>query len=375
MTVRILHDDLIPVSYGQFYVIGDEDDLDLPESFAGQQNGLCGAAIEAGLFLITGTHTGQVRLTVELHDAPAPPAAQEWEEVVEVSFRSGGEVQLAAWGGDGEWPLDLLPDSLYRVRYCALGMDRSREAVLSEADYDLPAKDRYLLQFWPAGREEPDAVLRQTSAAAAYWHDCARKQPPPPTAQQRAEKERLERLERERQAAEYRRRDELRRWGGREPSERLRRVGGGNVLGIVRLDRDLVDAVAEADAGTQRRVAHWAARHAYEYAGIADEDWVVPVWGALERGEPLPPPFDDAEALWRRVFPGELRFTGFVSFGPPAKPVEIHPVAAAVPALLAAVEADPLQAALEALWAAAVAYGGDVPAFLVKVREAFPELS
>ncbi|MEV2198022.1 hypothetical protein AB0I02_44650 [Streptomyces phaeochromogenes] len=32
--------------------------------------------------------------------------------------------------------------------------------------------DRYLLQFWPAP-PEPARLLKQTSGAAAYWHDFA----------------------------------------------------------------------------------------------------------------------------------------------------------------------------------------------------------
>jgi hypothetical protein len=35
--------------------------------------------------------------------------------------------------------------------------------------------DRYLLQFWPAD-PAPDAVVRQSSDIAAYWHGWAREQ-------------------------------------------------------------------------------------------------------------------------------------------------------------------------------------------------------
>ncbi|SEF35067.1 hypothetical protein SAMN05421837_107715 [Amycolatopsis pretoriensis] len=38
-------------------------------------------------------------------------------------------------------------------------------------------RDSYVLQFWPAP-PAPDAVVRQHSAAAAYWHGFARKLPP-----------------------------------------------------------------------------------------------------------------------------------------------------------------------------------------------------
>ena len=46
----------------------------------------------------------------------------------------------------------------------------------SDADVvmdDEPVVDRFLLQFWPA-EPRPDAVVRQTSDTAAYWHQAWR---------------------------------------------------------------------------------------------------------------------------------------------------------------------------------------------------------
>ncbi|HEX6682998.1 MAG TPA: hypothetical protein VF062_09400 [Candidatus Limnocylindrales bacterium] len=395
MLRRTLFQDPMPVAYGQFYVTGDDDDfLDLTESFAGQSNGLCGAAVQGGLFLITGTHSGHVQLTVELHDGQPPEATGGWEEVVEVPFLPASTmIHLQAWGGEGWWDLHLEsnPGNGFRVRYCASGMDRGREQV--GADLDELAQDEYLLQLWPIGDQvpRPDAVLRQASSHAAYWHGYAHSLPAPPTPEQRAEAERLALLERERRTEELRLRDEARRWGGRPPSERLRQVVG-NVFGIANLDRDLVDGVAEADPRTQRRIARWAARHAFTHAGIADRDWLAPVWEALDRDEPLPAPFDDPDELWRRFRPSgeEVYYESFAVFsqGGATDPfahifggdvlgsgVEVDPVSMAVPALTAATAPDPLQAALEALWAAATAYGRDVPAFLATVRREFPEVA
>jgi len=44
----------------------------LIQSLGGQENGLCGAAVPRLLFLITGLHTGQTSVTVEMLGAPAP---------------------------------------------------------------------------------------------------------------------------------------------------------------------------------------------------------------------------------------------------------------------------------------------------------------
>jgi hypothetical protein len=83
--MRVLFDGLVPVEYSQVYVCSF-DTSDMESAFAGQVNGLCGAAKPGYLFLVTGTHTGEVRFTVELHEREPPPAAEEWHEVVEAPF-------------------------------------------------------------------------------------------------------------------------------------------------------------------------------------------------------------------------------------------------------------------------------------------------
>ena len=88
-----------------------------------------------------------------------------------------------------------------------------------------------------------------------------------------------------------------RRWGGRPPGDRLRAVAA-NTIGLAGLDRDLLDALAEASPATQRRVAAWAARAACAAAGLDTIDWVAPALAALDAGTPLPAPFDD-DQRWR----------------------------------------------------------------------------
>lgn len=163
--MKILFDGEVYVHYGQLYV---ESGWEIPEdpvgaAFAGQENGLCGAAWPGFLFMVTGLHTGHVGFTVELRDT-APPVDDFWEDIAEVSFRPTGEdVALVQWAGEAAWPLDLKQVDM-RVRYCAHGMDQGRQAdTILEGE---PALDRYLLQFWP-DPPSPDRVLRQTSTNAA----------------------------------------------------------------------------------------------------------------------------------------------------------------------------------------------------------------
>jgi len=410
--MRTLLDGEVDVHYWQMYVeSGSVGIPDLQGAFAGQANGICGAAVPHSLFLITGLHTGTVGFRVELHEAP-PRLNEQWEDVVEVSFRAAtAEVALLDWDGEGH-PLDLEPTD-YRVRYCASGMDEGREQDTRLEDE--PALDRYLLQFWPAPPAS-DRVIKQTSEVAKFEHRHARGLPPPThqdpplgradapsqpadeppepaeaplrpadarpgsaeapsgrAAEGDAElRARLQaeraRLQAERALQERLARFEERRWGGRQPTERLRKVGG-NALGLARLDRDLVDAIADADPALQRTIAGWAARRAYTLAGIAALGWVAPALAAAERGQALPPPFDDRARVWQllhsdrrvpRTMVAPLR-------GGPGIKSQQH---MAVPALFAAVHADPLQAALDSLYAA-VAVGGNHRQLLDEVRRTF----
>ncbi|WP_116114453.1 hypothetical protein [Amycolatopsis ruanii] len=358
------------VHYGQFSVESRTDGFfdGLTDARGGQSNGLCGAAVPGLLFLTTGLHTGNVEVTVEVLDAP-PPVGPDWEDVVEVSFRPAtATVRLVQWTAEASWPLDLAPVS-YRVRYCASGMDRARERD-TRLDGE-PLLDRYLLQLWPAP-PAADAVVRQTSAIAAYWHDHARTLPPPPTPEQREAARRQERLARERALREAARAAEVRRWGGRPPGERLRRVNGGLVLAA--LDRDLTEAIEQLDETTQRAVAVWVARRACAEAGLDGLDWVAPALAALGEGTAVPPPFDDHVALFDRIG-GDARvvYTTVSSYdGRHARVSQQH---AALPAVCSAAAADPLAAAAETLFHATVTVGGGYPRLFAALRQAFPALS
>jgi hypothetical protein len=173
MAMRVLFDGEVWVHYGQVYVESNPDTANplLEAAFAGQANGLCGAAAAGALYLITGPHTGKVGFAVEWHEG-APPGDDGWEEVVEVSFApASARAALVEWGGGASRPL-VLETVVYRVRYCATGMEAGRtQDSLLEGE---PPLDRYLLQFWP-GPPGPDRVVKQTSEVAASWHRFARR--------------------------------------------------------------------------------------------------------------------------------------------------------------------------------------------------------
>jgi len=175
--VKKLFEGPVAVEYGQVYVesdFGSQGMGNMMAAFAGQLNGLCGAAVPSGMFLMTGRHTGTVHFTVELHEV-APAVLQGWEDVVEVSFLPGPDpVALIEWGGQRSVDLPM-PRVSYRVRYAARGMDRAQETEYEEELKELV--DRYLLQFWPEQPRE-DAIIQTSSECAGYWHPTHRKPNP-----------------------------------------------------------------------------------------------------------------------------------------------------------------------------------------------------
>lgn len=357
------------VHYGQIYVQSGTDLPELSECFGGQENGLCGGAVPGYLFLITGLHTGAVGFTVELHDE-RPPLDATWEDIVEVSFRPAGAASLVGWGGQQTWSLDLI-ETDYRARYCAMGMDQGH-AKDCRADNE-PEVDRYLLQFWP-GPPAPDRVVKQTSEMGVYWHGFVRQQPPQPAPEEKAEAERLALLERQRAAEQARLKAEEREWGGHLPGDRLRQLRG-SALSVARLDRPLVDALAETDPVTQREVARWACRRAFIEARLAEVEWITPALAAMDQAQPLPPPFGDRKQAWDLLLSDEhIPHTLVTSLD--GRHENCLQQAMAFPAVFSADEDDPLRAALDVLWAAAVAFGrGRHPVLFTEVRQAFPSIT
>ncbi|WP_225100134.1 hypothetical protein [Streptomyces sp. CoH27] len=401
---------------------------DLAEAFAGQSAGLCGAGVPGALWLTTGLHTGDVGFTVEVHEE-APPLAEGWEDVVEVSFRPVSDgTRLVRWAWEDTWELDLA-ETDYRVRYCAMGMDAAhrKDTRLDEE----PRLDCCLLQFWPAA-PAPDRVVRPTSRMAAYWHGHARELPPPPTPADRADAGRRARRAQEEAEKERELAYERWAWGGRSPSPALREADG-NVLGLIDFDAPLVHAIDAAGPAVQRAVALLAARRACEAAGLAELDRIAAGLAAVTEGRPLPPPLDDSERAWRafdadpglphrtvrRAVPPErppfqapagdevclpvpapeptawivgpaadrakepgpseepapepTRATGYklwATIGAPGPSLPVSQPHMVLPALLGAGESDPLRAALDAVFAAVAAYGEDCPTLLREVWSA-----
>jgi hypothetical protein len=154
-------DGVLGVLDGQFWIASDNDDIgpDMFAAFVGQRNGLLGAAEDAQLRLITGAADGDVSFSVHVVESE-PQLDGSWEDCVEASFTPRTPaVGFFDWDGNVVFEIPL-GDETYRVRYAARAMDAGSAGT---------EMDSYALWFWPAP-PAPDAIVKQTSESAAYWH-------------------------------------------------------------------------------------------------------------------------------------------------------------------------------------------------------------
>lgn len=165
----MLLDEVIQTDYGQLDLTWSYDggfDGDWDRYFAGQTNGLVGAADLHGIYLNLARRSGGSPVRVVLLDAAPGDPGGEWEDVVEVStvVPEGADARWCSWGGEGSGDLDGLTPGEYRVRVCARGRDAGHDDEFADGPVDW-----YLVELWPASVTD-DTILRTGSADAAYWH-------------------------------------------------------------------------------------------------------------------------------------------------------------------------------------------------------------
>ena len=369
--MQVLFDGEVHVHYG-FLAFEPEGSLTagyLLEARGGQANGLCGAAVPGCLSMVTGLHTGDVPVRVEAHDE-APVLGADWQDVVEASFEVlDGDYAVTAF--EDVHPVVKPPPGRYRARWSAVGMDAGREMDTRGEGQSAP--DRYLLQLWPAPWQ-PDAVVRQASATAAYWHEAAAETPPYEPSEELEDLDVLgshhpmtpedERADRDE--------DELEDWGGRLPSDEVR-AWDWPAVQLGRSDRPLVDEIVDLPERQQRALATWAATTASERAGVRDHPWVVEALEHVEQGLPLPERWQDWSAIWaafdRHAADTSERLAVLVVGGGAEPLPPLDPRAAAISTVQAAGHSDAAQAAAGA--AECLSSGAtDRRACFAEVREA-----
>ena len=166
--MKVLLDEVVETDYGQFDLVYSDDggfDGVVERFFAGQANGLVGAADPHGVYLHFGRRSGGSHLRAVLLDGE-PSDDPSWEDVVEVSTTvpPPGMIQWMSWAGESVGvPASLYPGD-YRLRVSARGRDAGAEDEFADEVVDF-----YLVELWPAPLA-PDAVIRTESENAAYWH-------------------------------------------------------------------------------------------------------------------------------------------------------------------------------------------------------------
>lgn len=154
----------LTIHYSQYYVVADQNTHEglelIPNGFV-ETNLSCA-------FVVTGTDTGPLDLT--LAALPTAPALQldHWDEVVEVSLKTGnGEIHVVEWGAAPRADLLNLASQgpgAYRLRFHARRRDEARAGgyVL-----DTPVEE-HLISSWPSPIAE-ESVLKATDEWGNYW--------------------------------------------------------------------------------------------------------------------------------------------------------------------------------------------------------------
>ncbi|WP_433178187.1 hypothetical protein [Actinoallomurus sp. CA-150999] len=118
-----------------------------------------------GACVICGQEIGDIAVTAELWDDAPPPAADDWQDVAEVSVAWRSAFLDSGTTGSGDDPaqrLELPGPGDYRLRVHG----RNRDDGDPRRDGD-PVEE-YLIQVWPASQGEP-ITIKSTSQTAALW--------------------------------------------------------------------------------------------------------------------------------------------------------------------------------------------------------------
>jgi hypothetical protein len=121
---------------------------------------------EDGIAVLTGIHVGAVEVEVRaLLEAPDEVDTEPWEEVVELSVQSNGDLRItsaAAWVPKTIPALTAAGPGSYRVRAHATGRDIKWDSVANEPT------EHYLFLAWPAPQQPK--VLHKTTDRVGQRH-------------------------------------------------------------------------------------------------------------------------------------------------------------------------------------------------------------
>ncbi|MFE2530724.1 hypothetical protein [Streptomyces sp. NPDC059371] len=151
----------VPVQYHQFD-ISDEDGPTGPDLDRGH-NSLVRVA-DGVTIVMTGIHTGDVDVTVPLHETEPTADSGDWQDIVEISAHStSGALMVRGMMDDLDEELPVLSfhgPGDYRLRVHVCGRDTAVDMAPDEVT------EWYLIQAWPAPAQKV-AVIRQPDGYGA----------------------------------------------------------------------------------------------------------------------------------------------------------------------------------------------------------------
>jgi hypothetical protein len=162
---------IVWVAYSS-YGLSEPDLVGVEAALAAQgtSNGL--VAVAPGSAMVwCGTHTGDVKLTIDLPHDPPPLDLDAWDEVVEVTVAfATAHARVVEWGGTPRHELPNLAwagPGTYRLRCHARGRDQASGLALppgipvDDEDAIEIVDEAHLLAIWPA--PPGDVVVYQTA--------------------------------------------------------------------------------------------------------------------------------------------------------------------------------------------------------------------
>ncbi|MFF3849359.1 hypothetical protein [Streptomyces sp. NPDC002328] len=172
--------DRLMVQYGQYYLceFGASFDPDeIGRIFDG--NSLVGTGL-GYLVVLSGTHTGHLRLRIEQHDSEPPADFALWESVAEVSYHSAkGHLALQTFDHFVREAGTMVHEGpgWYRIRVHTRGRDAG-QGLSGLVEYpDDPVED-HLISVWRA-RPKKETVYKITDGFGLQHWDPTRKPAPP----------------------------------------------------------------------------------------------------------------------------------------------------------------------------------------------------
>ncbi|MGH3663270.1 MAG: hypothetical protein ACRDTQ_15600 [Micromonosporaceae bacterium] len=135
------------------YILGDP--------FEHDTNGLIGTSPGVAR-IITGTHTGTVRITLEIHRQPPVLETDPWDEVVEVSYHTPvGRSTVYNLDWDSGFPIATTSGrGWYRIRVHARKRDETRDLVAHDVE-------EHRVCIWPGPSQEEIAYKHTDKRGAA----------------------------------------------------------------------------------------------------------------------------------------------------------------------------------------------------------------